>query len=90
MPIPEAQIATLLKQMVEHYVDVATDSEWFEELVDKKIEKRFSKTKEKANWLGTDTDMRELLAELANGEYTPESFNKDVEMAWEEKADDVV
>jgi hypothetical protein len=42
------------------------------------------------NWLGTDTDMRELLAELANGEYTPESFNKDVEMAWEEKADDVV
>jgi hypothetical protein len=49
MPIPEAQIATLLKQMVEHYVDVATDSEWFEELVDKKIEKRFSKTKEKAD-----------------------------------------
>jgi hypothetical protein len=49
MPIPEEQIAILLKQMVEHYVDVTTDSEWFEELVDKKIEERFSKTKENKN-----------------------------------------
>tara|TARA_R110000744_G_scaffold357572_1_gene464420 strand:- start:381 stop:533 length:153 start_codon:yes stop_codon:yes gene_type:complete len=46
MLIPEEQIATLLKQMVEHYVNVITDSEWFEELVDKKIEERFSKIKE--------------------------------------------
>ena len=46
MPIPEEQIAILLKQMVEHYVDVTTDSEWFEELVDKKIKERFSKIKE--------------------------------------------
>ena len=46
MPIPEEQIATLIKQMVEHYVNVITDSEWFEELVDKKIEERFSKIKE--------------------------------------------
>ena len=46
MPIPEEQIATLLKQMVEHYVNVITDSEWFEELVDKKIKERFSKIKE--------------------------------------------
>ena len=46
MPIPEEQIATLLKQMVEHYVNVITDSEWFEELVDKKIEERFSKINE--------------------------------------------
>jgi hypothetical protein len=44
--IPEEQIAILLKQMVEHYVNVITDSEWFEELVDKKIEERFSKIKE--------------------------------------------
>ena len=37
------------------------------------------------NWLGTDTDIPELLAELANGEYTPKSFNKDVEMTWQEE-----
>jgi len=39
------------------------------------------------NWLGDDTDIPELLTELANGDYTPESLNKDVEMAWEENAD---
>ena len=37
------------------------------------------------NWLGTDTDIPELLAELANGEYKPETFNKDVEMTWQEE-----
>ena len=46
MPIPEEQIATLIKQMVEHYVDVTTDSEWFEELVEKKIKERFYKIME--------------------------------------------
>jgi hypothetical protein len=58
MPIPEEQRATLITQMVEYrdrlveyYVwelwDVTTmNSVWFEELVDKKIEERFSKTKE--------------------------------------------
>ena len=40
------------------------------------------------NWLGTDTDMRELLTELANGEYTPKSFRDDVEMSWEEEHED--
>jgi hypothetical protein len=57
--LPEEQRATLIKQMVEYkdrlveyYVwelwDVTTmNSVWFEELVDKKIEERFSKTKEK-------------------------------------------
>ncbi len=57
--LPEEQRATLIKQMVEYkdrlveyYVwelwDVTTmNSVWFEKLVDKKIEERFSKTKEK-------------------------------------------
>ena len=57
--LPEEQRATLIKQMVEYkdrlveyYVwelwDVTTmTSEWFEDLVDKKMEERFSKTKEK-------------------------------------------
>ena len=40
------------------------------------------------NWLGTDTDMRELLVEIANGEYKPETFNKDVEMTWEQNEDE--
>jgi hypothetical protein len=39
------------------------------------------------NWLGTDTDIPELLAELANGEYTPKSFRDDVEMTWQEEND---
>jgi hypothetical protein len=30
------------------------------------------------NWLGTDTDIPELLAELANGEYEQETFRDDV------------
>ena len=30
------------------------------------------------NWLGTDTDIPELLSELANGEYTPEQFTDDI------------
>tara|TARA_R100001132_G_scaffold26041_1_gene26965 strand:+ start:121 stop:276 length:156 start_codon:yes stop_codon:yes gene_type:complete len=49
MRTPEEEIATLIKQMVEHYVDVTTDGEWFEELVDKKIKERFSKIMEKKN-----------------------------------------
>ena len=28
------------------------------------------------NWLGTDTNMRELLAELANGEYKAKQFKQ--------------
>ena len=46
MRTPEEEIATLIKQMVEHYVDVTTDSEWFEELVEKKIKERFYKIME--------------------------------------------
>ena len=30
------------------------------------------------NWLGTDTDIPELLAELANGEYKPKQFKQDI------------
>jgi hypothetical protein len=47
MTTPEEKIATSMKQMVEHYVDVITDSEWFAELVDEKIKERFSKIMEK-------------------------------------------
>ena len=47
MRTPEEEIATSIKKMVEHYVDVTTDGEWFEELVDKKIKERFSKIMEK-------------------------------------------
>ena len=35
------------------------------------------------NWLGTDTDIPELLAELANGEYKAEEFNQDVIDTWQ-------
>jgi len=35
------------------------------------------------NWLGTDTDMEELLAELANEEYTPKQFRDDIIDTWE-------
>ena len=34
-------------------------------------------------WLGTDTDIPELLSELANGEYTAEEFNQDVIDTWQ-------
>ena len=43
---PEEEIAISIKKMVEHYVDVTTDSEWFEELVEKKIKERFYKIME--------------------------------------------
>ena len=35
------------------------------------------------NWLGSDTDIPELLAELANGEYKAEEFNQDVIDTWQ-------
>jgi hypothetical protein len=35
------------------------------------------------NWLGCDTEMEELLAELANGEYTPKQFRDDIIDTWE-------
>lgn len=35
------------------------------------------------NWLGTDTDIPELLSELANGEYKAEEFNQDVIDTWQ-------
>ena len=35
------------------------------------------------DWLGTDTDIPELLAELANGEYKAEEFNQDVIDTWQ-------
>jgi len=35
------------------------------------------------NWLGTDTNMQELLAELANGEYKQEQFKQDVIDTWQ-------
>ena len=38
-------------------------------------------------WLGTDTDIPELLSELANGEYTAEEFNQDVIDTWQEETD---
>ena len=39
------------------------------------------------NWLGTDTDIPELLSELANGEYTPEQFTDDIIDTWQEETD---
>ena len=35
------------------------------------------------NWLGTDTDIPELLAELTNGEYKAEEFKQDVIDTWQ-------
>jgi hypothetical protein len=35
------------------------------------------------NWLGSDTDIPELLAELANGDYKAEEFYHDVKGTWE-------
>jgi hypothetical protein len=40
------------------------------------------------NWLGTDTNMQELLAELANGEYEQEQFKQDVIDTWQEEMSD--
>lgn len=37
------------------------------------------------NWLGTDTDIPELLAELANGNYKAEEFKQDVIDTWQEE-----
>ena len=39
------------------------------------------------NWLGTDTDIPELLSELANGEYEQETFRDDVIDTWQEETD---
>ena len=39
------------------------------------------------NWLGTDTNIQELLAELANGEYKQETFKDDVIDTWQEELD---
>ena len=40
------------------------------------------------NWLGTDTDIPELLAELANGDYKAEEFKQDVIDTWQEENED--
>ena len=40
------------------------------------------------NWLGTDTDIPELLSELANGEYEQETFRDDDIGTWQEENDD--
>jgi hypothetical protein len=40
------------------------------------------------NWLGTDTDIPELLSELANGEYKAEEFKQDVIDTWQEENED--
>ena len=40
------------------------------------------------NWLGTDTDIPELLSELANGEYEQETFRDDVIGTWQEEKED--
>ena len=37
------------------------------------------------NWLGTDTDIPELLSELANGEYKAEEFKQEVIDTWQEE-----
>ena len=37
------------------------------------------------NWLGTDTDIPELLTELANGEYKAEEFKQDAIDTWQEE-----
>ena len=37
------------------------------------------------HWLGTDTDIPELLAELANGNYKAEEFKQDVIDTWQEE-----
>ena len=39
------------------------------------------------NWLGADTDIPELLSELANGEYEQETFRDDVIDTWQEEND---
>tara|TARA_R110002153_G_scaffold6474_3_gene29479 strand:+ start:400 stop:567 length:168 start_codon:yes stop_codon:yes gene_type:complete len=44
------------------------------------------------NWLGSDTDIPELLAELANGEYKPKQFTEDITDTYfqtQEEDDDV-
>jgi hypothetical protein len=46
MKTPEEEIASSMKQMVEHYVNVITDSEWFDALIDEKIKERFYKIME--------------------------------------------
>jgi len=38
-------------------------------------------------WLGTDTDIPELLSELANGEYKAKEFNQDIIDTWQEETD---
>ena len=40
------------------------------------------------NWLGTDTDIPELLSELANGEYFYSHFKKDIIDTWQEENND--
>jgi len=40
------------------------------------------------NWLGSDTDIPELLAELANGKYFYSHFKKDVIDTWQEDNED--
>ena len=40
------------------------------------------------NWLGNDTNMQELLSELANGEYKAEQFKQDVIDTWQEEIED--
>jgi len=39
-------------------------------------------------WLGTDTDMRELLLEIANGEYKAKQFKQDIIDTWQQENDD--
>ena len=40
------------------------------------------------HWLGTDTNMQELLAELANGEYEQEQFKQDIIDTWQQENED--
>ena len=40
------------------------------------------------NWLGTDTNMRELLAEIANGEYKAKQFKQDIIDTWQQDISD--
>ena len=35
------------------------------------------------HWLGSDTDIPDLLSELANGDFKPEEFRDDIIDAWE-------
>ena len=49
---PEQQIAGLVRTMIEHHVDVVIneDNDWFNELIDKKLQERMEKNGTSTTW----------------------------------------